>query len=108
MAVLMDVPGTAYTVRGPGLNWHMEEIDRLEEMAGMAELRRLASKIRTWRVPFLVRRAPAAAGGRRPRLKWQSPRSRPCLESILPRIIQNLPGSHKNTPGGTVLVGFPA
>ena len=38
----------------------MEEIDRLEGMAGMEELRGLASKIRAGRVPFLARQAQAA------------------------------------------------
>ena len=38
----------------------MEEIDRLEEMVGMEGLHGLASKIRTWRVPFLASQALAA------------------------------------------------
>ena len=39
MAGLIDVLGVVYTVRGPDLDWYMEKIDRLEEMAGMKELR---------------------------------------------------------------------
>ena len=46
MAGLMDVPGTVYPSQEPYMDWHVEEIGRLEEMSGMAELRGLASKIR--------------------------------------------------------------
>ena len=52
--------GDGYTAQESYLNWHTEEIDRLEEVFGMEELRGLASKIRAGRVPFLARQAPAA------------------------------------------------
>ena len=61
IAGLMDMPGTVYTSQEPWLEWHTEEIGRLGDMAGMEELRGLASKIgMAGRRPFRARPAPMA------------------------------------------------